>query len=51
MVDLVAGDLITDDVRRFLSAKETPLVYLIRFIAYALILIAIADKNWPRKRL
>jgi len=31
--------------------EETPLIYLIRFIAYALILIAIAEKNWPRKRL
>ncbi len=32
------------------SDEETPLIYLIRLIAYALILIAIADKNWPRKR-
>lgn len=30
--------------------EETPLIYLIRLIAYALILIAIVDKNWPRKR-
>ena len=30
--------------------KRGPLIYLIRLLAYSLILIAIADKNWPKRK-
>jgi hypothetical protein len=32
------------------SSDRTMLLYWVRLIAYALILAAIADKNWPRAR-
>ncbi|UUZ54457.1 DUF5985 family protein [Massilia sp. H-1] len=31
------------------SSEDSPFHYLLRLLAYLLILGAIADKNWPRK--
>ena len=30
--------------------ENVPIIYLIRLLAFVLILLAIADKNWPRKK-
>lgn len=30
--------------------EERPAIYLVRLLVYALILVAIVDKNFPRKR-
>jgi uncharacterized membrane protein HdeD (DUF308 family) len=32
------------------DSEDTPLHYLVRLLAYGLILWAILEKNWPRRR-
>ena len=34
----------------FEDNEDSPLHYLVRLLAYGLILWAIAEKNWPRRR-